>query len=76
MLGFNRADAQTVAAIQRLKAPEMRALLVFIQNQMQETLSAMIAADENTFRRLQGRAGYIKELLDAVEKSASVMEKQ
>jgi hypothetical protein len=54
----------------------MYGLYMFLQEQLTDAQAGLITADTDArFRRLQGRAGYIKELLDAVEQAASVVEK-
>lgn len=70
-----QADKATVAAIHRLNAPEMKPLLMFFNNQFEESKTALIRADGDTFARLQGRAGYLQELLEAIETSSSVLAK-
>jgi len=76
MKGFNTADSRVLQGLTRLKAPEMYGLYMFLQEQLTDAQAGLITADTDArFRRLQGRAGYIKELLDAVEQAASVVEK-
>ena len=70
-----QADKATVAAIHRLNAPEMKPLLTFLNNQFEESKTALIRADGDTLARLQGRAGYLQELLEAVNSAASILEK-
>ena len=75
MKGFNTADKATVAAINRLNAPEMQPLLAFLKNQFEDSKTSLIRAEGDTLTRLQGSAGYIQELLEAVDNAASVLEK-
>lgn len=75
MLNFQQADVTVQAALHRLKAPEMAPLLSFLNKQFEDTKSSLVFAEANVLTRMQGRAGYLKELLDAIEASASAVEK-
>ena len=75
MKGFNTADKATVAAIHRLNAPEMQPLLAFLKSQYEESKTSLIRAEGDMLTRMQGRAGYLQELLDAVSNAASTLEK-
>lgn len=75
MQSFNRVDHSTAAALHRMQSAEMEPLLTFINKMLTETKTALITAEPEHFRRLQGRAGFIKEFLDAVEQSAATLEK-
>ena len=72
---FNRANAQTVAALQRMQHPDMQPLLMFLKNQFEDAKTALIRADGEGFHRMQGRAGYLEELLSAVETATETLEK-
>ena len=74
-MNFNQADAQVWQAVHRLQAPEMQALLKFFQNQAEHAKTSLIHAEGVQLHRLQGRAGYLEDLLGAVEQAASVLEK-
>jgi hypothetical protein len=74
-MNFNQADKQVWAAIQRLNAPEMHPLLTFLKNQAEHSKTSLIRADGPDLGRLQGRAGYLEDLLEAVEQATSVLEK-
>jgi predicted NodU family carbamoyl transferase len=75
MKSFNTADSQTVAALQRMNHPDMHALLAFLKSQFDDTKTALIRADGEVFHRLQGRAGFLEELLSAVETATETLEK-
>lgn len=75
MKSFNQADKATVQALHRLTAPEMRPLLVFLNSQFEESKTALIRAEDDKFARLQGRAGFLQEFLEAVNSAASTLEK-
>ena len=75
MKGFNQSDRQVLESLNRMKSPEMQPLIKFLKEMLDETTNALIAAPVDTVQRLQGRAAMLKELTDAIEKSASVLEK-
>ncbi len=75
MLSFSNAERQVYAALERLKAPEMAPLLQFLNNLAEESKTSLIRAEGVTLHRLQGKAGFIEELLDAVQSATSVLEK-
>jgi len=74
-MNFNQADSQVWQALNRLRAPEMQALLKFFQNQAEHAKTSLIYVEGVQLHRLQGRAGYLEDLLEAVEQAASVLEK-
>jgi hypothetical protein len=74
-MNFNQADKQVWAAVQRLNAPEMKPLLMFLNNLAEHTKDLLISAEGVQLHRLQGRAGQLKDLLDAAEQATSVLEK-
>lgn len=74
-MNFNQADPQVWQALNRLKAPEMQALLKFFHNQAEHAKTSLIHAEGVQLHRLQGRAGYLEDLLEAVEQAVSVLEK-
>jgi hypothetical protein len=53
----------------------MHPLLTFLKNQAEHSKTSLIRADGPDLGRLQGRAGYLEDLLEAVEKATSVLEK-
>lgn len=75
MKGFNTADKATVAALHRLNAPEMQPLLMFLKSQFDDSKTALIRAEGDVLTRMQGRAGFLQEFLEAVDNAASVLEK-
>jgi hypothetical protein len=75
MTGFNRATKQELECLHRLNAPEMRALRVFFDNQLADVLKSLITSEGVHMHRLQGRAGYLHELLEAVQEAASALER-
>ena len=74
-MNFNTADKSVWYALQRLAAPEMKPLLLFLNKQAEQTKDQLLTAEGVLLHRLQGRAGYISDLLEAVETSSSVLEK-
>jgi hypothetical protein len=59
-----------------LRTPEMRPLLEFLQARQQETLARLVdAQDKDQMVRLQGRAVELKEFLELVEQSESLLAK-
>jgi hypothetical protein len=74
-MNFNQADKRVWAALQKLKAPEMLPLVEFIKNQAEHCKTSLIRAEGNDIFRLQGRAGYLEDFLEAVEQATSVLEK-
>jgi hypothetical protein len=75
MEGFNAADKQVVAALLRMRSPEMQPLLAFFENLLVSTDGALRRATGDTFARLQGRALLIEEFLSAVDESPQTLEK-
>jgi hypothetical protein len=73
--GFNAIDKQVAAALHRMNHPDMQPLLQFFKSIEKETLIALVRAEGVTNSRLQGRASLLQEFLEAVENSASTMEK-
>jgi len=75
MIMFSQADEKVLASLLRMKAAEMEPLLTFFKKSLEQTKTALIRAEGDTVARLQGRAGVLQEFLEAVETSASVLEK-
>ena len=73
--GFNSIDRLVAESLHRMKSPEMVPLHRFITELMQETQIAWITAEGDKLTRLQGRAGVLKEFLDAIDTSAQTLEK-
>jgi hypothetical protein len=69
------ADPQVVAALHKMQAPEMKPLLTFFEILSHETDVSLRRGDGTEMYRLQGRAMFLQDFLDAVKNSASVMEK-
>jgi len=74
-VNFNQADKQVYVALHRLSAPEMQALLAFFNKQAEHAKSQLVHAEGVMLHRLQGRAGYLEELLEAVKQAVPVLEK-
>jgi hypothetical protein len=56
--------------------PENEALLSLFKLKLEETKAALIEADETVrIHRLQGRAEVLKDFLEAIEQSSSVLER-
>lgn len=75
MEGFNRADKTVVAALLRMRSPEMQPLLAFFENSLKSTDHALRHARGDDVARLQGRAGLMEEFLDAVAQAPQTLEK-
>jgi hypothetical protein len=75
MKTFSQADKTTLAALHRVTAPEMQPLKLFFENLLADTKDALVTATPDIVPRLQGRAGVLREFLDAVNSAASTLEK-
>lgn len=75
MKGFNQSSKQVLESLHRMKSPEMRPLMKFLEEMLDDTTGALIVAPAETVQRLQGRAAVLKEVIEAVEKAASSLEK-
>jgi DNA-binding phage protein len=75
MKGFNQAGRQVLESLHKMKSPEMRPLTTFLQEVLKDTTAALITANADTVQRLQGRAAVLKEMTEAIENAAPVMEK-
>lgn len=73
---LNSADRQEQQALARCGTPEMRALLTLFEKLSAETQESLIAAEEvSRIHRLQGRAEFLRDFLEAVKDAPSVMER-
>jgi hypothetical protein len=69
-------DRATVSAFMRLKAPEVSHVLAWFESVYRKAAEDCAkVADEDQWRRLQGRAQLAKEVLDLVESSPQVLAK-
>lgn len=75
MIQFNQADKQVLIAVNRMKSPEMRPLLEFFQNLLDDTDTALRRAKGEDLPRLQGRAQLLEDFLTSVEKSSDNLSK-
>lgn len=65
-----KVDLHTVAAFNRLKLPELEPVLTHMRALRADTLEAMaLTGEESQWRRLQGRAIALQELLELVKSS-------
>jgi len=64
-------------ALVRCKSPENKALIELFEMALRDILEALVVADDQTtINRLQGKASVLKEFLLAVEESQRVLERQ
>lgn len=75
MKSFNQIDRRVAQSLTYMQGPEMRPLLEFLVEVLEDTKDAMILAESEKVARLQGRAGVLKEFVDAVHKSAETLER-
>ena len=75
MITFSQADKQVIAALTRMRSPEMRPLLQFFDNLTRDTDVALRRAKPDDIGRLQGRAQLLEEFVTAVEQSTEVLER-
>ena len=69
-------DKPTVNALLRLRAPEFEPFLALLRSMRTEALESMaMAPEERNWRRSQGTAQTLKELLDLVDKSTDLAAK-
>lgn len=63
-------------SLMRCKLPESAALLELFRDRLEETKTALVAADDPVrIHRLQGRAEVLIDFLEAVEKSPEILER-
>ena len=71
-----RVDQRVARCLTVLRNPEMKPLLEFLQARQQETLARLVdAQDKDQMVRLQGRAIELKEFLELVGQSESLLAK-
>ena len=71
-----RIDDRVARSFTLLKNPEFAVLLAYWRAQLDDVTAEMISAsDDRRIRQLQGKAVYIKELLDSVDGSHQLLEK-
>ena len=72
----SRSERKHVMALNKCRTQENEALLSLFKLKLEETEAALIEADETVrIHRLQGRAQVLKDFLEAVEQSSSVLER-
>lgn len=72
----NKPDRQQIQALMRCKLPDSEALLALFRVRLEETKTALIAAEDQVrIHRLQGRAEVLADFLEAVEKSPEVFDR-
>lgn len=71
-----KPDRQQIQALMRCKLPDSESLLSLFRVRLEETKTALIAADDPVrIHRLQGRAEALADFLEAVEKSSEVFDR-
>lgn len=75
MKEFRNADKLVLQAMARLHSPEMAPLLKFFNELLEDSKDALVHAESDQFARLQGRAGVLKEFVEAVQKAPSAIER-
>ena len=72
-----KPEKQQLMALARCKSPENKALIDLFETALQDVLEALVVADDQTtINRLQGKASVLKEFLIAVEESQGVLERR
>lgn len=72
----NRSERKHVQALNKCRMPENEALLSLFKLKLEETKSALVEAEDSVrIHRLQGRAEILRDFLEAVEQSSSVLER-
>lgn len=75
MSSFSRLSRQELEGLIKLNHPELLVLRKLFDNQLAETLKSLITAEGVHLHRLQGRAGYLADLLESVEQAASALDR-
>jgi len=71
-----RIDERIARCLLQLQSPEFKPLLEYFQARQQETLERLVdSQDKDQMVRLQGRAVELKEILELVDQSASLVAK-
>ena len=71
-----KPEKQQLMALARCKSPENKALIDLFETALQDVLEALVVADDQTtINRLQGKASVLEEFLIAVEESQGVLER-
>ena len=72
-----KPERQQLMALARCKSPENKALVELFEIVLRDVLEALVVADDQTtINRLQGKASVLKEFLIAVEESQGVLERR
>ena len=72
-----KPEKQQLMALARCKTPENKALVELFEMVLRDVLEALVVADDQTtINRLQGKASVLKEFLIAVEESQGVLERR
>jgi hypothetical protein len=72
-----KPEKQQLMALARCKSPENKALVELFEMVLRDVLEALVVADDQTtINRLQGKASVLKEFLIAVEESQGVLERR
>ena len=72
-----KPEKQQLMALARCKSPENKALVELFEIVLRDVLEALVVADDQTtINRLQGKASVLKEFLIAVEESQGVLERR
>lgn len=71
-----RVDERVARCLSLLRSPEFKPLLEFLEARKQETLESLVnVQDKDQMVRLQGRAIELKEILELVGQSESLLTK-
>lgn len=75
---LTNATLQQLEAMNRVRsAPELDGVKTLIEQYLNDTLSALVKADDNvTVYRLQGRVAALQDFLDSVEQSADTLSRR
>lgn len=72
-----KPEKQQLMALARCKSPENKALIELFETALGDVIEALVVADDQTtINRLQGKASVLKEFLIAVEESQGVLERR
>ena len=70
-----KSDRKSIAALVRCRSQDNEDLLRLFRQILEETKTALVTADGDYFRRLQGRAAALQDFLEAVDQSPQIYER-
>lgn len=70
-----KSDRKAVAALARCRNSENGDLAQLFRQLLDETKTALISAEGDNFRRLQGRAKVLADFLEAVDEAPQLLER-